>query len=119
MVIANKTYISMDVGRVACITDAMIINKILSYLDKHNLPESSNNSRTPPLYAPPSIDAFSDYTIQHDFDFGALGTSWGFHISQWGGQYQRPVNLPVLMTTTSLIVEKYPFETRVTSLKYS
>ena len=85
MVIANKTYISMDVGRVACITDAMIINKILSYLDKHNLPESSNNSRTPPLYAPPSIDAFSDYTIQHDFDFGALGTSWGFHISQWGG----------------------------------
>jgi hypothetical protein len=59
-----------NVTIIASITDAIIVNKSLSYLDKHDLPEASNNSRTPPRLAPPSIDAFSDYTIQRDFDFG-------------------------------------------------
>jgi len=48
-----------------------VVNKILSYLDKDNLPDASNDPRAPPLRAPPDLDTFSNYTIQHDFDFGA------------------------------------------------
>ena len=58
-----------NVKNIACITDASVINKILSYLDKQNLPESDNGSFMPPLRAPPEIATFSDYIIQHDFGF--------------------------------------------------
>lgn len=60
-----------NVKIIACITDASIINKILSYLDKRNLPKASNDSLMPPLRAPPDIEAFRDYSVQRDFDFGA------------------------------------------------
>ena len=60
-----------NVKIIACITDASVINKILSYLDKQNLPEADNDSLMPPLRAPPATASFSDYIIQRDFDFGA------------------------------------------------
>ena len=60
-----------NVKIIACITDASVINKILSYLDNQNLPEADNDSLMQPLRAPPDFATSSDYTIQHDFDFGA------------------------------------------------
>ena len=63
-----------NVKNIACITDASVINKILSYLDKQNLPESDNGSFMPPLRASPEIATFSDYIIQHDFGFAGAVT---------------------------------------------
>ena len=56
---------------IACITDAVVINKILSHLEKQILPKVNSDSFTPPLRAPPAIDELNDYIIQRDFDFGA------------------------------------------------
>ena len=58
-----------NVKIIACITEASVINKILSYLDKQNLPEADNDSLMPPLRAPPDFATSSDYIIQHDFGF--------------------------------------------------
>ena len=58
-----------NVKIIACIADANVINKTLSYLDKQNLPEADNDSLMPPLRASPEIATFSDYIIQHDFGF--------------------------------------------------
>ena len=60
-----------NVKIIACIIDTSVINKILLYLDKQNLPEADNDSLMPPLRAPPDVAPCSDYIIQHDFDFGA------------------------------------------------
>ena len=61
---------------IACITDAIIINKILSHMDRQSLWVASNDSS-----APPRIGAFSDYTIHRDFDFGALITETYHHLN--------------------------------------
>lgn len=58
-----------NVKIIACMTDASVINKVLSYLDKQNLPEADNDSLMPPLRPPPEVATFSDYINQHDFGF--------------------------------------------------
>ena len=63
-----------NVKIIACITEASVINKILSYLDKQNLPEADNDSLMPPLRAPPDFATSSDYIIQHDFGFAGSVT---------------------------------------------
>ena len=63
-----------NVKIIACITEASVINKILSYLDKQNLPEADNDSLMPPLRAPPDVTPCSDYIIQHDFGFAGSVT---------------------------------------------
>ena len=75
-----------NVKIIACITEASVINKILSYLDKQNLnkilsyldkqnlPEADNDSLMPRLRASPDVAPCSDYIIQHDFGFAGSVT---------------------------------------------
>lgn len=66
-----ETCEKLNANIIACITKASVIQKIMSHLDNHNLLEASNDSHTQPLRAPLNIEAFTDYTIQRDFYFGA------------------------------------------------
>ncbi|MFC3120757.1 hypothetical protein [Agaribacter flavus] len=59
---------------IACITDTIVVQKILAHLDKTN-PVSEQISPLPPLRAPPEGEHNNDFsrklTVQRDFDFGA------------------------------------------------
>lgn len=58
-----------NVKIIACITDPVVIGKILAHLDKlSNKPEDNHLSMLPPLRAPPIKQ---DIKIQRDFDWGA------------------------------------------------
>ena len=56
-----------NVSIIACIADIHVIKKILKYLDKKY--PTTKQATLPPLRAPP--DEEHDFTIQHDFNFGA------------------------------------------------
>ena len=56
-----------NVSIIACIVDIHVIQKILKHLDKKY--PTTTQATLPPLRAPP--DKEHDFTIQHDFDFGA------------------------------------------------
>jgi len=57
-----------NVTIIACITDTLVIQKILKHLYKKH-PTTAQTTLLPPLRAPP--DEEHDFTIQHDFNFGA------------------------------------------------
>jgi hypothetical protein len=56
-----------NVSIIACIADIHVIQKILKYLDKKY--PTTKQATLPPLRAPP--DEEHDFTIQHNFNFGA------------------------------------------------
>lgn len=56
-----------NVSIIACIVDIHVIQKILKHLDKKY--PTTTPATLPPLWAPP--DKEHDFTIQHDFNFGA------------------------------------------------
>lgn len=57
-----------NVTIIACITDTVVIQRILKHLDK-KYPTSSQTTLLPPLRASP--DEAHDFNIQRDFNFGA------------------------------------------------
>jgi hypothetical protein len=55
---------------IACITDTLVIQKILAHLDK-TYSVSAQVALLPPLRAPPDDQYDEDFTVKRDFDFGA------------------------------------------------
>lgn len=60
-----------NVKIIACITEAAIIQKILTHLDKQDSPITANSCRAPPLNESMQLTRLDDFVIQRDFDFGA------------------------------------------------
>lgn len=60
-----------NVKIIACITEAAIVQKILTHLDKQDSPITANSCRAPPLNESMQPALLEDFVIQRDFDFGA------------------------------------------------
>jgi hypothetical protein len=59
-----------NVSIIACIIDSHVIHKILAHLEK-KFPTSKQTTLLPPLRAPPGEQQANEFTILHDFNFGA------------------------------------------------
>ena len=120
-----------NVKIIACITEPAVIHKLLAYLDKQTLPGAKNDPLIPPLRAPPDDATCSDYIIQHDFDFGAWSTKTYHYLNMLNVEVRAFTYLSADISTKNQFnrfswwqlihwfLERYPFNTRTTSLNYS
>jgi hypothetical protein len=60
-----------NVKIIACITEAAIIKKIVTHLNKQDSPITANSCKAPLLNESMQPALLDDFVIQGDFDFGA------------------------------------------------